>query len=182
MLSALQRMPLQRLSIPLLTLFGAMTPVEIDPTLPMFQALTHLELSDSSDRLDGLNVAAFPALTHLYINEPVDSPFLSDILRNCRSLRALVSMDNDRRSADELAESVLDSYPINDPRFVMVALSYDEYVEDWCAGAKCGSDYWFRADMFIAKKLRGEIQPSPSNLIFSQDPFLLILFSHAVLD
>ncbi|KAJ7255764.1 hypothetical protein C8J57DRAFT_1518054 [Mycena rebaudengoi] len=49
-------------------------------------------------------------------------------------------------------------YSIDDPRFVMIVVM--RYLEDWLVGANGGTDFWVRAELFVAKKRRGEIQPA----------------------
>ncbi|KAJ7256087.1 hypothetical protein C8J57DRAFT_1517809 [Mycena rebaudengoi] len=51
-------------------------------------------------------------------------------------------------------------YSVDDPRFVLMWLSNDEYAEDWKVGVEGGRDFWVRAELFIAKRKRGEIQPA----------------------
>ncbi|KAJ7256066.1 hypothetical protein C8J57DRAFT_1517788 [Mycena rebaudengoi] len=49
---------------------------------------------------------------------------------------------------------------VDDPRFVLMWLSNDEYAEDWKVGVEGGEYFWVRAELFVAKRKRGEIQPA----------------------
>jgi hypothetical protein len=40
-----------------------------------------------------------------------------------------------------------------------MCLPNEHYVEDWKVGVEGGEDFWVRAELFIAKRKRGEIQP-----------------------
>ncbi|KAJ7605939.1 hypothetical protein DFH06DRAFT_1348359 [Mycena polygramma] len=53
-----------------------------------------------------------------------------------------------------------DLAPIDDARVVYMAVSDAKYEEEWVIGTRGGLDFWARADAFIAKKRRGEIEPS----------------------
>ncbi|KAJ7213763.1 hypothetical protein C8J57DRAFT_1517713 [Mycena rebaudengoi] len=41
-----------------------------------------------------------------------------------------------------------------------MCLPNEHYVEDWKVGVEGGEDFWVRAELFIAKRKRGEIQPA----------------------
>ncbi|KAJ7256018.1 hypothetical protein C8J57DRAFT_1344966, partial [Mycena rebaudengoi] len=155
MVPALEAMQLRRLSVVLLDLVES-SPV--DPSRPLFRTLTHLDLWDSdTEFLTGLPFAQFPALTHLSVNHlnTQSSPFLASILRDCTRLCILVSMQMIPFEAGSETH-----YSVDDPRFVLMWLSNDEYVEDWKVGVDGGKDFWVRAELFVAKRKRGEIQPA----------------------
>ncbi|KAJ7256099.1 hypothetical protein C8J57DRAFT_1517822 [Mycena rebaudengoi] len=152
-----------------LTLFYAdsgMAPPSTPPR-PLFQTLTHLNLWDSNRQfLTELPFAQFSALTHLSVNNlnPQFSPFLTSTLRNCARLCVLVNMWLiPFEPGNETHHSV------DDPRFVLMWLSNDEYTEDWKVGVEGGNDFWIRAELFIAKRKRAEIQPASRYWIVDDD-------------
>lgn len=51
---------------------------------------------------------------------------------------------------------VLEQLAVTDSR--LVAMAFIDYTEDWEIGARGGDDYWVRAEAFVARKRRGEIQ------------------------
>ncbi|KAJ6562712.1 hypothetical protein DFH09DRAFT_1082670 [Mycena vulgaris] len=52
-----------------------------------------------------------------------------------------------------------------DPRFMITPI-ITTHTEDWKRGALTGVDHWAHADAFIAKRISGEIDQSPSGRIF----------------
>jgi hypothetical protein len=44
-----------------------------------------------------------------------------------------------------------------DPRFVMLVLPLVDSLADWQRGILGGSDFWARAENFIAKRMSGEV-------------------------
>ncbi|KAJ7241540.1 hypothetical protein C8J57DRAFT_1560675 [Mycena rebaudengoi] len=153
-LPALEKMQLRQLTVvDLQGLFGI---TAIDPGRPLFRALTHLHLLD---RPNQLNFAELPALTHLCLpNYPGLDSILST-LANCSRLRVLVNMFWTRREVRRCSNLDL---PIDDPRFVLISLSSEEFEEDWKLGAKGGRDFWFHAENFVARRRCGEIEPGMS--------------------
>ncbi|KAJ7255661.1 hypothetical protein C8J57DRAFT_598712, partial [Mycena rebaudengoi] len=149
MLPALDNMRVDHLSVSLAYLFGHPSDIrEIDPGRPLFQAVTHLQISDGMRWVVGMPFAELPALTHLCVSDL--QPLLS-ILKNCEKLHVLVHMYSFRV---EFKQDFVD-----DPRLVLMTLSPQEYITDWVAGAKGEQDFWARAEMFVAKRKRGEIEP-----------------------
>jgi hypothetical protein len=154
MTPALEAMQLRRLSVVLLDLVKG-SPV--DPARPLFRTLTHVDLWDSdTESLTELPFAQFPALTHLSVNhlDAEYSPFLTSTLRLCTRLCVLVNMQMIPFEPGNETH-----YSVDDPRFVLMWLSNDEYTEDWKVGVERGRDFWARAELFVAKRKRGEIQP-----------------------
>ncbi|KAJ7156204.1 hypothetical protein C8R46DRAFT_429191 [Mycena filopes] len=99
-----------------------------------FPHLTHLEIFESRPSSPYDTLVALPQLTHLSFHDYQPEVFL-------RLLR--------------LEESVADL--TQDVRFV--CMSCGNYVQDWYMGARWGEDYWHRAEIFIAKRRAGEVDP-----------------------
>ncbi|KAJ7256065.1 hypothetical protein C8J57DRAFT_1651502 [Mycena rebaudengoi] len=137
MVPALEAMQLRRLSV---VLFDLVDRSSVDPDRPLFRTLTHLDMWDSdAEFLTELPFAQFPALTHLSINNlhAENSPFIASTLRDCTRLYVLVNMQtNPFEPGNET------HYSVDDPRFVLMWLSNDEYVEDWKVGVEGGKDFW----------------------------------------
>ncbi|KAJ7255628.1 hypothetical protein C8J57DRAFT_598331 [Mycena rebaudengoi] len=152
MLPGLEKMQLRHLLIDLRQLFGPSS--AISPARPPFNALTHLTLLNGDARL---KFAELPALTHLCVGGARDLASLSSTLVNCATLHVLVNLFW-AHWAVELFKEAHDS--INDPRFVIMSFTFDDYIGDWMLGANGGNDFWIRAEKFVAKRQRGEIQPA----------------------
>ncbi|KAF8190657.1 hypothetical protein K438DRAFT_1763109 [Mycena galopus ATCC 62051] len=155
MLRAIVRLPLKRLCCDITDLFSREDP--LDFAHPSFPNLTHLELTPFShsvprEILSGL--ALIPCLTHLAFDH-LDHMNLSPLtlLRTCMSLRVLISLlprtgNVDDHETKQLAE---------DPRYVCMRCA--SYTADWQMGVHEGTDYWSRAEAFIAKRIAREIDP-----------------------
>ncbi|KAJ7731768.1 hypothetical protein B0H16DRAFT_199941 [Mycena metata] len=115
---------------------------------PMFTVVTHLLLfvgrTDIADWLSFL--ATFPCLTHLTI-VGAEHTLVSHILASFKRLEVLVKHSS---ISDEELDNVDDRY---------VTINFHDIVEQWVIGARGGNDSWARAERFIAKKRRGEMQP-----------------------
>jgi hypothetical protein len=48
-------------------------------------------------------------------------------------------------------------HSVHDPRFVLMCLTNEDYVADWKVGVDGGKDFWVRAELFLAKRKRGEV-------------------------
>ncbi|KAJ7032266.1 hypothetical protein C8F04DRAFT_1107766 [Mycena alexandri] len=120
---------------------------------PMFTFVTHLALwhvtSSMSDTSRWLSFLAFvPSLTHLLIHDAFEA--VPHILAASEGLKVLIDYDYLPYTPE------LDNAG-SDDRFVFMKIR--TFVEDWVRGTRGEMDYWARADMFVAKKRRGEIQP-----------------------
>ncbi|KAJ7488956.1 hypothetical protein FB451DRAFT_1390150 [Mycena latifolia] len=140
----------RRLAVHLRELFrGA-----VDLSHPAFAFVTHLHLSDHFSLYADFwspDFALLPALTHLALYELVNPP-ATRVLETCSNIEVLAYM-------------CPVGYPlelpfIDDVRFVCVSLIYNDYVSDWVDGIMGEADFWVRAERFVAKKRRGEIEPS----------------------
>ncbi|KAJ7267083.1 hypothetical protein C8J57DRAFT_1326581 [Mycena rebaudengoi] len=141
---------LRYLSASLTELFGVNGPLTPDALRhPLFAAITHLELFDLDSVLeDVVGIGGLPqTLTHLAVTEIYDRRYLLDILANSQGIRVLLA---------GYAQQTL----IDDSRFVLISLSYVIYEGDWILGGQGGSDFWARADAFVAKKKCGQIKPA----------------------
>jgi hypothetical protein len=127
----------------------------------MFTFVTHLDLFDSLHRGPHVphlieHLSLFPALTHLAFFQ--GSREAKQVFSRCSKLEALVGFytllpdPRHLRSMDDL-------------RFVTMNVSEDDYVIEWVIGARGGWDFWARADAFIAKRQKGEIEPSWSSFV-----------------
>jgi hypothetical protein len=55
-------------------------------------------------------------------------------------------------SASEFAQSLT----IIDPRIVVMAVA--DFRNDWQTAARCGKEFWSRAEAFVARMRKGEIE------------------------
>ncbi|KAJ7818580.1 hypothetical protein B0H14DRAFT_1369733 [Mycena olivaceomarginata] len=155
-LPALSGLALKRLYCNLDDLFGSQE--KIDFTHGLFVRLTHLDLfylgTILPSTLSGL--ALIPHLSHLsfqdddYRSHP-SAPLT--LLQTCSALRVLVSLIS--RKGDH--ESIDDTNILAYPRFVRMARPH--YAADWQIGVHTGDDYWVRAEVFIARRISGDIDP-----------------------
>jgi hypothetical protein len=163
-------MQLRQLTVDLQELFGI---TAIDPARPLFRALTHLRLNHRPE----LNFGELPALTHLCLPNHYDQHSISSTLANCSSL--IVLIHTDWSGLIQAKKHLL----IDDPRFVLMSLSFNEWMVDWKLGAKGGRDFWARAENFVARRRRDEIEPGMSFRTRRNTPLtVLASFSLALLD
>lgn len=132
----------------------------IDLCRPMFTLVTHLTVSDGSNFDSAVKgwapfLAQLPSLTHLAFHHNTQK-VLEELLASCKKLEVMVFLHH-----------IPDAQPIyvslkrvEDPRFVFMPLPAADRVDDWVRGTRGGTDFWAQADAFIAKKWRGEIEPS----------------------
>ncbi|KAJ7620288.1 hypothetical protein FB45DRAFT_149400 [Roridomyces roridus] len=152
-----------RLSISLESTLGP-----IDLKFPVYTNITHLDLFDSYD--EALNtvlrgVALLPALTHLAINMDcrLGAEQTTQVLTDCKKLCILVVMDPDGERPFETEP------PVEDERCVLMGLPNEQYKVDWQIGVRGGVDFWARAEKFVEKKRRGEIEPKSRRWIIPED-------------
>ncbi|KAJ7765961.1 hypothetical protein B0H14DRAFT_2970042 [Mycena olivaceomarginata] len=142
----------------------------VDLTHPMFASLTHLDVFDvfHSD-LDSawFGLTLLPLLTHLAFLE-LDDTVIADTLATCPKPLVLVSMYSEENNYLRFLSDGVDRDD-SDPRFVSMVLSSEAYVLDWQTGIRGGMDFWARADAFVAKKRRGEIEPKSRHWIEDGD-------------
>jgi hypothetical protein len=126
----------------------------LPPTHRLFSRLTHLEIIRSPDDADVACAAliALPQLTHLSFQTFKLIPICQRLLQSAPHLCVLVCLNSNaprwewRGYALQLGQDV---------RFVVTVREH--FIEDWYMGTHGGSDYWSRAEIFIAKRRSGEI-------------------------
>ncbi|KAJ6482603.1 hypothetical protein C8R45DRAFT_1075735 [Mycena sanguinolenta] len=133
----------------------------LDPYTPLFASLTHLYILNDLMRGTGhllSFLAQLPVLTHFAMGVVVfhrtNASLAKDILVQCRSLRALILV----ATADVKR---FPSFDYDDTRFLLYQhAGHEDFIRGWIAETRGGIDFFARADAFIAKKQRGEIQIS----------------------
>ncbi|KAJ6566951.1 hypothetical protein B0H19DRAFT_715836 [Mycena capillaripes] len=158
----------RRLSIPLAPLF-----VEADLCRPLFTSVTHLNVSEYIGDHDNLArwpsfLALLPALTHLSMY--FGFKIAGDILAGCKKLEVLLDIE-DPLVVSLIPESLERLNSLDDHRLVCMVMEDcpTDYMDDWIPGVKGGPDRWSRAEAFIAKKRRGEINPGSRCIIEEAD-------------
>ncbi|KAJ7252458.1 hypothetical protein C8J57DRAFT_1237826 [Mycena rebaudengoi] len=164
MLHVVEKLPLRELLVDFRDLFEYPTGTfpNIDPTLPMFRELTPEECPFTTQ---------FPALTHLSLKTPEEGgALLAWILAHCPKLRVLIGIFWTHWNSAYYGPADFASLLLarenwyqspGDPRLVLMGITdTDAGIADWQAGARGESDMWARAERFIAKRRRGEIQPA----------------------
>ncbi|KAJ7488967.1 hypothetical protein FB451DRAFT_1552896 [Mycena latifolia] len=153
-LPSLAAMQLRRLSIDLMELFKGID--SLDLSHPAFIFVTHFESVDHHWRSNDFpwsKFALFPALTHLASWQLTRKASVVELLSKCPKLEVLIRMSHPDYSRHDLLS-------VDDERFVCLSMSYNRYTTtNWLAGTKGGMDFWVLAEIFVAKKQRGEIQP-----------------------
>ncbi|KAJ6598082.1 hypothetical protein DFH09DRAFT_1303898 [Mycena vulgaris] len=140
----------RRLSISVQCLFPDLESLNPITIHPMFTCLTHLDLFDDLPYIPWMNL--LPVLTHLAVLRCKPSVW-TELLCAGAKLSVLVCMQNSEFRPENRV-----SY--DDVRFVCMSVLDADYGSDWLTGVKGGMDFWARADLFVAKKRRGEIKPS----------------------
>jgi hypothetical protein len=126
----------------------------------LFLSITHLELFRGDDYDNGTTwedwaqLATLPSLTHLCLSEPLARDILSPSVIACPRLVVAIGSfgDSDQTNTREFAQGLT----ISDPRLVIMTILINK--EDWEIGAQGGDDFWSRAEGFVARKRRGEIE------------------------
>ncbi|KAJ6529920.1 hypothetical protein DFH09DRAFT_1184893 [Mycena vulgaris] len=127
-------------------------------THPSFSHLTHLELlnglahddEDDDDPAPWVDLTRLAHLTHLSVDAFTVLAVCPYLLDACKCLRALIVLGSRPRSLSAKLEVLA-----TDPR--SVGMSLDAYRRDWQRGVLHGVDYWACADVFIAKRISGEV-------------------------
>jgi len=130
---------------------------KLRPTHRVFSRLTHLRLGYNFKDVGSTCIAlpALPHLTHLSLaDDDAFAPICLRMLESLRHLCVLIFFQYDTTvSVDNEALPLL----AHDVRFVVMTL--DNFATDWHAGAQRGTDYWSRAEIFIAKRRTREMNP-----------------------
>ncbi|KAJ7761820.1 hypothetical protein B0H16DRAFT_539978 [Mycena metata] len=157
LLPALAKMPLRRLSLELLPLFGAVPGLDftVDFRHQIFSRLTHLTIQDipeeNPDPGMWAGLVELPFLTHLAFTNWHLPPIFNTILAQCQALQVFVL----KCSAVHIAHTEGLGYFAHDPRAVVLVVK--KFQEDWEAGVDGGQDFWKRAEKFLEKRRTGEI-------------------------
>ncbi|KAJ7699047.1 hypothetical protein B0H17DRAFT_317785 [Mycena rosella] len=177
LLPLLGNMHLQRLNASLRQLFADSDDAEfaVDFEHPLFNSVTHLDLSDEP-YTDGQyavwvkGLSTLPALTHLAFTSPYTTSLatMQSILAASPRLQVLLPTfpANSATEADMIGyddEITLDLDELEqigplDPRLVVGLYADVNYYEDWECGARGKKDIWTRAEEFLARKRDGEIK------------------------
>ncbi|KAJ7431522.1 hypothetical protein B0H11DRAFT_2210229 [Mycena galericulata] len=155
-LPALEAMQLRRLGVDMSDFFGGQA--KMDLRGPAFSSITHLLLmddhfGDADVDVCATQLAVLPSLTHLALVDGVPRELMLAVLERCAALYVLVNLRNNFRR--HTVQFVARELGIEDPRLVILALGM--FTKEWVAGAKGGEDFWVRADTFVDKKRKGEI-------------------------
>ncbi|KAK6980642.1 hypothetical protein R3P38DRAFT_3117484 [Favolaschia claudopus] len=136
---------------------------------PLFLSITHLEIyrdyvRASSDPVswdeEWCPLAALPELTHLCLAYQLAMNILRPTLENCLQLQVLIPMFWHTHSARQAAKFAELELSTSDFRVVVMMMGLEQFNEDWEMGVRGGDDFWHRADSFVARKRRGEIESS----------------------
>ncbi|KAJ6482573.1 hypothetical protein C8R45DRAFT_1001904 [Mycena sanguinolenta] len=152
-LPALGALKLRRLCAYLKFIFAGSIPSH----MPIVASVTHLNILDwlptTTDQLSSWLIQ-FPVLTHVTIRH--DSVSLAkNILGLCKNLQVLIFLQQEwakYRTREDVPRG-------EDDRFVWMLTNFVRET-DWVFGSNGGVDVWTRAEIFIAKRRRGEIVPN----------------------
>ncbi|KAF7364144.1 hypothetical protein MSAN_01073600 [Mycena sanguinolenta] len=145
----------------------------VDLTLPLFSALTHLDVFgtiylESSSWTSWSSLALLPTLTHLAVIE-ISYRAAAAALAICPKLHVIISMHSDARTHSHLVSNSVEDIDDSDPRFLSMVLASNDYAADWEAGVQGGIDFWARADAFVGMRRRGEVEPKSRYWIEERD-------------
>ncbi|KAJ7620258.1 hypothetical protein FB45DRAFT_929820, partial [Roridomyces roridus] len=160
LLPILAGLRLERLSMEFRDLFGVNRPVDV--LHPLFRAVTHLEIMDYNFPSNSVEALwALPALTHLTFRQAPPPRVLRPLLESCPHLEVVVIfpilyyLNTDAEARRYVAAANLEG-PGSRAVVIAARRPYDD--DDWERGARGGEDIWARAERFIARKRRGQIQ------------------------
>ncbi|KAF7364208.1 Tyrosinase central domain-containing protein [Mycena sanguinolenta] len=170
MLSQLETARPQRLATPIEFFGHTEESMPIDLTLPMFSSLTHLDVFEHilaiSPSWSSLALLAAP--THLaFLGTSYDVGVA--LLGMCRNLQVIIRMKGESSTNEWPMLSASVDADDWEHRFVGMVLKTENYLSEWEAGLRGGSDFWARADTFVAMRRRGEIEPKSRYWIEDRD-------------
>ncbi|KAJ6473403.1 hypothetical protein C8R47DRAFT_1324489 [Mycena vitilis] len=149
-LPLLAGMRIQQLGVNLGVLFNG----TIDLQHGLFRYITHLDMFGTEGVVGALpNLPTLPALTHLCLPNGILRDDALRALSECSRLNVLLIQWPMMEEDDYMDEQIPHVYDI---RFVIG--TYGDYWDDWVAGAKGFPDAWSKADDFVARKRKGEIE------------------------
>ncbi|KAJ7846717.1 hypothetical protein B0H14DRAFT_3678026 [Mycena olivaceomarginata] len=136
------------------------TAARLDPQTMTSLVLVSRRVSEWwATRIDGIRYTTVTRESSRVLSRPRSTPNDSHfrgagkyILAACTALRVFVAVTG---NAKYLPAS-------DDVRVVYDAWEYKDFRQGWLVETRGGLDFWARADTFVAKKRRGEIQPSLS--------------------
>ncbi|KAJ7089494.1 hypothetical protein C8R43DRAFT_1050600 [Mycena crocata] len=153
-LTTLAALQLKRLCCSLVEIFLSIS--KIDFTHQLFSHLTHLwhfAHVGKAELWSGL--ALIPHLTHLTFSHPGFLPLYLGFLDTCKSLRVLVHREFGGGSYETEGGTV---QLAENHRFVwMNHTNSTDYQADWLVGAHTGTDFWSKAEDFVARRKAGQI-------------------------
>ncbi|TFK62049.1 hypothetical protein BDN72DRAFT_863126 [Pluteus cervinus] len=144
LLPYLERMPLKRLSIGIIQLFGYLPP-NFHVSM-IFDKVTHLELREPCNSWNRWrSLAQLPELTHLRLNPPYDLNLVQRVLVECPKLQVLELMGDSLvrchfLAASQPIPSVFDN--LHDHRVKKRSTSRWGVLEEWIREAYADSKYW----------------------------------------
>ncbi|KAF7362822.1 hypothetical protein MVEN_00632000 [Mycena venus] len=159
-LPVLDKMRLQKLNLSVPDSPGSQW-ARLTLTHSLFLSVTHLELywdPDEDQHIsweDWSHLATLAALTHLCLSKALSVDILQPTVTNCPRLVVVITAF--WSSADAwCASAFAQALTITDPRIVVLVVG--DFKEDWEAGARRGEDFWTRAEAFVVRKHKGEIE------------------------
>ncbi|KAK7052026.1 hypothetical protein R3P38DRAFT_1633452 [Favolaschia claudopus] len=135
----------------------------------LFSCTTHLhdldmrtfESNPTTDRWLSF-LSLLPALTHLAA--PMSPDLVPLVFASCKTLEILIYI-----------QSFLGPSPFKEPdrftddeRILYMIITWD-YAQNWVTGVQGGTDFWVRADKFVAMRRRGQIKPCSRCWIEDED-------------
>ncbi|KAK7058008.1 hypothetical protein R3P38DRAFT_1191526 [Favolaschia claudopus] len=132
---------------------------------PMLRSVTHLELFNSTNHplvapaaweaWSGLTL--LPTLTHLCLSDDLSKLLLDLVIEHCNSLQLILAAfwDPELRPT-ESAMQYAEGLTTTDPRVVVMNMTH--FTSDWERAAWGGEDFWVRAERFVARKRKGDIE------------------------
>ncbi|KAJ6551283.1 hypothetical protein B0H19DRAFT_1263953 [Mycena capillaripes] len=137
-------------------LFGSYS--AIDLSHPFFRTITHLDVFEMVTDKNGEQIcsglAAMPALTHLWLNSiAVYADILRRLMVECPHLQLLLHVFDTASYGRRAAANP----SVTDVRYV-VGIRPHYWDDTWERWARRDTNIWAAADVFVARKRRGEIE------------------------
>ncbi|KAK7050745.1 tyrosinase central domain-containing protein [Favolaschia claudopus] len=151
LLPVLGTLQLRRLAVNLRVLFGQSP---IDLRHPLFHSVTHLDIFRVEGVADILpKLSVLPSLTHLALDSDLPREKILGVLPGCEDLKVLLVQWR-RFEKEGFATAKVPC--VYDVRFVIAI--YSDYWAEWENGARGREDSWSRADEFVLRKRKGEVE------------------------
>ncbi|TFK69458.1 hypothetical protein BDN72DRAFT_840312, partial [Pluteus cervinus] len=122
----------------------------LDASRPTYQRLTHLDLIEAHKwEYWSTFLTQLPSLTHLALDH-TRGLMISDVLRECRKVRALLFVSEDYSMEEVCVEDADDKkYMDVDERVVVVSI---RALDNWLSGVRGEVDMWALADRVIMER------------------------------